>query len=75
MQQKLGYIEGVRGLAAVTVCVYHFLSLFLSAFYSNGAVSRNLAERTIATSPMNILISGNFPVCLFFRDERLCLEP
>jgi peptidoglycan/LPS O-acetylase OafA/YrhL len=66
MRSKLGYVEGMRGIAALLVCVFHFLVVFSPAIISHDTRALGLLGRLIATSPANILVSGNFAVCLFF---------
>jgi peptidoglycan/LPS O-acetylase OafA/YrhL len=66
MQQKLGYVEGMRGVAAVAVVASHFLQLFLPLVYDNSAKSWGIGERAFETSPANVIFNPNFAVCLFF---------
>jgi peptidoglycan/LPS O-acetylase OafA/YrhL len=66
MQQKLGYIEGMRGVAAVVVVASHFMQLFLPLVYDGYAKSWGVGERSFETSPVNVILNPNFSVCLFF---------
>ena len=68
MARKLAYVEGMRGAAALVVCVTHFLKIFLPAVYDGdqGVKSWGLGERAFATSPFNVLLNPHFAVCLFF---------
>jgi peptidoglycan/LPS O-acetylase OafA/YrhL len=66
MQQKLGYIEGMRGVAAVVVVASHFMQLFLPLVYDGYAKSWGVGERSFETSPVNVILNPNFLVCLFF---------
>lgn len=67
MRRKLGYVEGVRGVAALTVVVAHFLQIFLPVVYEGDAAkSWGVGERAFETSPANVVLNPNFAVCLFF---------
>lgn len=67
--QKLNHWESLRGLAAMTVLFGHFFSTFYPAL-GNADIkfihTKNAIELFIAKSPLNILYSGNFGVCIFF---------
>ncbi|AQQ20266.1 acyltransferase family protein [Burkholderia cenocepacia] len=63
--QRYKYLDGLRGVAALVVVVCHFFQIFLPAAFAT-AVPAHLWERSIATSPLNIAINGNFAVSLFF---------
>ena len=65
--KRLYHLEGIRGLAAVSVLFAHFLQIFLPhVFYADPTEGHGVWERELATSPLNILVNGNFAVCLFF---------
>jgi peptidoglycan/LPS O-acetylase OafA/YrhL len=67
MPRKLGYVEGMRGVAALIVCLSHYLQIFLPAVYEGEAAkSWGVGERVFETSPANVLLNPNFAVCLFF---------
>jgi peptidoglycan/LPS O-acetylase OafA/YrhL len=69
-KNKILYLEGLRGAAALSVVVHHFLLAFFPAFHSGVAAeshfANNRVEAFIAESPLSILYSGNFAVCIFF---------
>ena len=65
--QRLGHLDGVRGAAAFSVFLCHFVQTFLPhIYYTDRAESHGLWEGEFATSPFNIVVNGNFAVCLFF---------
>ena len=65
--QRLGHLDGVRGAAAFSVFLCHFIQTFLPhIYYTDRAESHGLWEGEFATSPFNIVVNGNFAVCLFF---------
>ncbi|MEK3985231.1 acyltransferase [Paenibacillus sp. FSL K6-3166] len=67
--QKLKYLDGFRGLAALIVVLSHFIVAFYPALY-NGDINQvhtgNAVEIVIAKNPINLLYNGNFAVCIFF---------
>jgi peptidoglycan/LPS O-acetylase OafA/YrhL len=67
MRRRLGYVEGMRGVAALIVCIAHFLQIFLPVVYEGDvAKSWGVGEHAFETSPMNVVVNPNFSVCLFF---------
>ena len=65
--QRLVHLDGLRGLAAFSVFICHFIQAFLPhIYYPNRAESHGLWEDEFATSPFNLVVNGNFAVCLFF---------
>ena len=67
MAQRLGHLDGLRGAAAFSVFVCHFIQVFLPhVYYTDRAESHGGWEDEFATSPFNIVVNGNFAVCLFF---------
>jgi len=70
MKDKLGFLEGIRGWAALIVVAHHFVLLFYPALCSGDLIQVHVSsgnlEHFIAKSPLNILYSGNFAVCIFF---------
>jgi peptidoglycan/LPS O-acetylase OafA/YrhL len=69
-KNKLAYIEGVRGLAAIIVVLHHYILAFYPAM-SSGMESQihnqtSYFEEVMAQSPLNILYNGSFAVCIFF---------
>jgi peptidoglycan/LPS O-acetylase OafA/YrhL len=69
-QGKIAFLEGLRGFAALCVVLHHFILAFYPALYSGNPAESHFAstttERTVANSPLAILYSGNFAVCIFF---------
>ena len=64
---RLEHLDGVRGAAAFSVFVCHYVQTFLPhVYYTDRAEGHGLWEADFATSPFNIVVNGNFAVCLFF---------
>ncbi|MFF2908384.1 acyltransferase family protein [Paenibacillus sp. NPDC057934] len=67
--QKIKYLDGLRGLAALFVVFSHFVVAFYPALYTSDVSQIHTAkavELDIAKSPLNLLYNGNFAVCIFF---------
>ena len=66
-KKKLAHLDGLRGLAAVVVVISHFANAFLPAsVFGNAAKAHFALEKTIYSSPLQLLVAGNFAVCIFF---------
>lgn len=63
-------LEGLRGLAALMVVVFHSLYLFfpfmMEGDASYGAVSKTQLENFFYSNPLSVLFSGGFAVAIFF---------
>lgn len=67
--QKIKYLNGIRGLAALFVVANHFVVAFYPALYNsdiNQIHTASAVELLIAKSPLNLFYNGNFAVCIFF---------
>lgn len=69
-EQQMEYLNGLRGLAAFIVVLHHFSLAFYPAVYSGVAKKAHILsypiEVAIAKTPLNLIFSGNFAVCIFF---------
>lgn len=68
-ESKIDYLEGLRGVAAFSVVIHHYLIAFYPAHFTADLGQSHLSNHmdvAYATSPFNILTNGNFAVCLFF---------
>ena len=67
--RKIGYLDGLRGVAAFEVVFHHFILAFFPAMFLAPGVTTHFAgdiEAQLSASPLNLLWDGNFSVCLFF---------
>lgn len=66
-ENKIDYLEGLRGLAALVVVLHHFATLFFPAIvFGYSAKAHTPYEYLIYSTPLNIFFSGHFAVCIFF---------
>lgn len=67
---KLASLEGLRGIASLSVVFHHFFYGFLPALIWGAAGSKGLIfpqlEETIAQTPLSLLWNGDFAVMIFF---------
>ncbi|OWA35867.1 hypothetical protein B9G55_08230 [Saccharibacillus sp. O16] len=66
-KQKLVYLDGIRGAAAFTVVISHYIQIFYpAALNGNGEQAHFLWDIHYGKSPINLFYNGQFAVCLFF---------
>ena len=64
---KFRYLDGLRGLAALIVVIDHFaISFFQGATDASIRPTHGPVEAAVQQTPLHILVSGNFSVCVFF---------
>lgn len=63
MEDKIIYLDGIRGLAAFMVVIYHHFYGFYPKFLYP---SENKVLTLLSGSPFNIFYNGNFAVYIFF---------
>ncbi|MFA6508453.1 MAG: acyltransferase [Treponemataceae bacterium] len=64
---KVKYLDGLRGCAALIVVLHHFAASFYPATYLGADVARHSPfDILFLTTPLGILVAGNFSVCVFF---------
>ncbi len=68
--QQMEYLNGLRGLAALVVVLHHFSVGFYPSLYTGVEKKAHILsypiEVTISKTPLNVIFSGNFAVCIFF---------
>jgi peptidoglycan/LPS O-acetylase OafA/YrhL len=69
-EQQMEYLNGLRGLAALVVVLHHFTVGFYPAIYNGVEKKAHILsypiEVTISKTPLDVIFSGNFAVCIFF---------
>ena len=65
---KISYLEGIRGLAALLVFFHHFSLAFYPSFFTHdpAATHMNGLEIQYGESVFSVFSNGNFCVCIFF---------
>jgi len=60
-------LDGLRGVAALIVVVHHYALMFYPAMIFNDPKQvKSALDTWVATTPLDLLIGGNFAVSLFF---------
>jgi len=65
---KISYLDGIRGVAAFSVVIHHFLLAFYSACYNFDEHATHLHNWDVkfGRSLYNVFANGNYCVCIFF---------
>ena len=65
---KIAYLDGIRGMAALFVVLHHFCLVFYTAYFNWDANATHLNGWDIkyGKSAFSFLTNGNFYVCIFF---------
>ncbi len=65
---KIGYLEGIRGIAAFLVFLHHFFLAFYPSYYDGSPATAHLGgiELGYYASPLSFLTNGRFCVAVFF---------
>jgi peptidoglycan/LPS O-acetylase OafA/YrhL len=74
---KIAYLDGIRGIAALCVFFHHFLLTFYSSYFSLDPKATHLPnglELQFGESVFSVFTSGRFCVEIFFCAQWLCLS-
>lgn len=68
MNAKLGYLEGIRGIAALIVVIYHYVLYFYPPLYDTGGMTfKKFFNYSIYEQLL--MIAAETPLCLFFHGQ------
>ena len=68
LNERLKWIDGLKGIACVCVLWHHFFLAFLPRMYFGGTAAKHISvisEENLAQSPFLFFLNGNFMVALF----------
>jgi peptidoglycan/LPS O-acetylase OafA/YrhL len=68
MTEKITYLDGLRGVAAVNVMLMHFFIVLVPAMIYSDRMPSHLGnlEQIFSSTPLGLIGAGNFSVCIFF---------
>ncbi len=68
MAEKIAYLDGLRGIAAVNVMIMHFFIVLAPAMIYGNQIPSHLGnfELIFSSTPLGLIGAGNFSVCIFF---------
>ncbi len=61
-KQRLDYLDGIRGVAAFIVVIYHFVCAYVPSI----ATDQYTKPLLLADTPVNLFYNGPFAVIIFF---------
>ena len=68
MTEKITYLDGLRGIAAINVMIMHFFIILAPAMIYDNQLPSHLGnlEQIFRSTPLGLIGAGNFSVCIFF---------
>ncbi len=68
MTDKINYLDGLRGIAAINVMTMHFFILLVPAIIYSDRMPSHFGglEQLFSSTPLGLIGAGNFSVCIFF---------
>ncbi|WP_269850238.1 acyltransferase family protein [Methanosarcina horonobensis] len=68
MTEKISYLDGLRGIAAVNVMIMHFFVALAPAMIYGSELPSHFGnlDHLFSTTPLGLIGAGNFSVCIFF---------
>jgi peptidoglycan/LPS O-acetylase OafA/YrhL len=76
MNQRIKWIDGLKGLASVLIFLHHFILAFYPAMYYGSSVPSHLfgIEYLLTDSPLMSFFGGHFLVCVFLMLSGIVLS-
>lgn len=64
---RIEWLDGLKGIACILIFIHHFCLAFYPAIHYGNNVSSKLngIDTFLSTSPLSVILNGNFLVCLF----------
>lgn len=68
MTEKINYLDGLRGVAAINVMIMHFFIILVPAMIYSDRMPSHMGnlEQIFSSTPLGLIGAGNFSVCIFF---------
>ncbi|WP_410507491.1 acyltransferase [Methanosarcina hadiensis] len=68
MAEKIDYLDGLRGIAAINVMIMHFFVALAPAMVYGSKYPSHFGslDQIFSTTPLGLIGAGNFSVCIFF---------
>lgn len=68
MADKITYLDGLRGIAAIIVMISHFLTSLAPAMVYGSQFPSHFGslDHLFSTTPLRLIAAGSFSVCIFF---------
>jgi len=68
MTEKINYLDGLRGVAAINVMIMHFFIILVPAMIYSDRMPSHMGnlEHIFSSTPLGLIGAGNFSVCIFF---------
>ena len=68
MAEKINYLNGLRGVAAINVMIMHFFVALAPAMVYGSKYPSHFGslDQIFSTTPLGLIGAGNFSVCIFF---------
>lgn len=68
MAEKINYLDGLRGIAAINVMIMHFFVALAPAMVYGSKYPSHFGslDSVFSTTPLGLIGAGNFSVCIFF---------
>jgi len=68
MTEKINYLDGLRGVAAINVMIMHFFIILVPAMIYSDRMPSHMGnlEHIFSRTPLGLIGAGNFSVCIFF---------
>jgi peptidoglycan/LPS O-acetylase OafA/YrhL len=72
MTEKITYLDGLRGIAAINVIIMHFFIILVPAMIYNDRMPAHLGnlEQIFSSTPLGLIGAGNFFGLYLLRSRK-----